>query len=159
MMFVGEIKNKNYNDSLTIYRAEKISSAGSSKMLIFLLKGWIELLENQFSQILIPFTDNSKIVWVEALDKKILGVICYDYQEEHKCGWIHLSYTDINERGKGINKICYKIVENDCKKLGASHLSSFVNIRNKIRLDSSPSVGMITTPYSPTHYKMYKKIT
>ena len=158
-MFVGEIKNNKYNDSLTIYRTEKISYAGSSKILPFLLRGWIEVLENKYSRAFIQFTDNSRVVWVESIDKKILGAICYDYQEEHRCGWIHLSYTDIDERGKGINKICYKIVENDCKKLGATHLSSMVNMKNKMRLDSSASVGMIPThSMIPTHYKMFKKI-
>ena len=163
MIFVGKIKNKNYNNFLTIYRSEKISSDGSPTLLPFILRGWAEILDNQyvystelsiqFSQESIPFTNNSRAIWVESADKKILGAICYDYKEQSKCGWIHMSFTDINERGKGINKICYKILESDCKKLGATYLSSFVSVRNKMRLDSSPAVGMIAT-----HYKMYKKI-
>ena len=70
MMFVGEIKNNKYNDSLTIYRTEKISYAGSSKILPFLLRGWIEVLENKYSRAFIQFTDNSRVVWVESIDKK-----------------------------------------------------------------------------------------
>jgi hypothetical protein len=163
MIFVGKIKNKNYNDFLTIYRSEKISPNGSAILLPFILRGWAEILDNQtayskelsieFLQHSIPFTNNSRAVWVESADKKILGVICYDYKEQDKCGWIHMSFTDINERKKGINKILYKVLENDCKKLGALYLSSFVSIKNKIRLDSFTTIGMI-----PTQYRMYKKL-
>lgn len=163
MTFIEKTKNKNY-DILNIHKSDKISLATSSpKLLPFILKGWAEIFENQcqYSKELsisnirphIPFTDNSRVVWAESQDQKILGVICYDYKEQDKCGLIHMSFTDFNERGKGINKICYKIVEKDCKNLGARYLSSFVSIKNKMRLDSFNSIGMI-----PTHYKMYKKI-
>lgn len=164
MVLVEKIKNENYSDLLSVYKSDKISyiTASKAKVLPFLLRGWAEVLDNQtvYNKELsiklhqfVGFTTDNRIVWIESSDEKILGAVCYEYKEKEKYALINMSFTINDERKKGINKLCYKVLEKDCKELGAYHIQSYVNVKNNERLDSFTSIGMV-----PTHYKMFKKL-
>ena len=68
-------------------------------------------------------------------------------------GWLVLSFTEPEFRGRGLNQICHQYYEEDCKKLGAVMLSSLVAVDNKSRIKSAAKVGMY-----PKFYRMHKDI-
>jgi hypothetical protein len=131
----------------------KSDSLSFTPVIPLMLRVYAEIVENGFAQPLITFSNSSKVVWAERKDGTVLGGICYEYRPEAKCGWLILSFTDKEHRGKGINGLVHEIYETDCRRLGATHLSSFVNLNNTSRLESLKSVGMI-----PQMYKTYKQI-
>jgi len=101
----------------------------------------------------IPFKNGNRITWAQDDSGNILGGICYEYFSESKTGWIVLSFTAPEYRGRGINELCHEIFENDCKSLGANNLASLVSVNNESRIKSAAKVGM-----TPKFYRMQKKI-
>lgn len=148
-MIIEEVVDKT-GEKVIIYNSDTLVSCPA---LPLMLKVYSELMDHNMASQSITFNNSSRIVWAERKDGTVVGGICYEYKSESRCGWLILSFTKPEERGKGINALVHKIYENDCKKLGATHLSSFVNLNNKSRLESLKSVGMI-----PQMYKTYKKL-
>lgn len=112
-----------------------------------IVKGWITSAQ-AFS-----FKPTLKVVWAQSKQGVIQGGIAYDYLEDKKLGWIWLSFTVPEFRGREINQICHRFFESDCKKRGATSIGSFVNVDNQSRLRSAQKVGMM-----PRFYRMHKDI-
>lgn len=149
MIPIKETVDKN-NEKVILYSSHSLSF---TPVIPLMLRVYAETVEKKFSLPGITFDNSSKVVWAERENKKVIGGICYEYREEIKCGWLLLSFTDPAERGKGINALVHELYESDCKKLGATHLSSCVHLHNKSRLESLKSVGLI-----PYMYLTYKKL-
>jgi hypothetical protein len=138
-------------EQVILFRSDSLSF---TPVIPLMLRVYAEIVENGFAQPLITFSNSSKVVWAERKDGTVLGGICYEYKPEIKCGWLILSFTDKDHRGKGINALVHELYESESRRLGATHLSSFVNLDNESRLESLKSVGMI-----PQMYKTFKQIT
>jgi GNAT superfamily N-acetyltransferase len=135
---------------VNLFRLESLSF---SPVIPLMLRVHAEIVEKGSALPMIPFNNNSKIAWAERPDGTVIGGICYEYIPETKCGWLILSFTSPEERGKGINALIHEIYESECRRLGATYLSSFVDLNNESRLNSLKSVGMI-----PKMYKTFKQI-
>lgn len=138
------------NERVILYSSDNLSF---TPVIPLMLRVHAEIVEKKFSLPLITFNNSSRVVWAERENKKVIGGICYEYRPEARCGWLILSFTDPDERGKGINALVHELFESNCKKLGATHLSSYVHLNNKSRLESLKSVGLI-----PHMYRTYKKL-
>ncbi len=149
MIPIKETVDKN-NEKVILYSSDSLSF---TPVIPLMLRVYAEIVEKKFSLPIITFNNSSKVVWAERENKKVVGGICYEYRPEVKCGWLILSFTDLDERGKGINALVHELYESNCKKFGATHLSSYVHLNNKSRLESLKSVGLI-----PYMYKTYKKL-
>jgi GNAT superfamily N-acetyltransferase len=121
--------------------------------LPLILDTYSELLKKDWSTFSLSFRNSSMVVWVENQQNTILGGICFDYVEERKEGWINLSFTDPNFRGRGINQLCHRYFENLCKKRGAHSIGSIVALDNTDRLKSALKVG-----FMPKYYRMNKNL-
>lgn len=124
----------------------------ASPALPLILNTYAELIQTGNAVPILTFTNDSSVIWVERQGTPIGGIV-YEYKPDIMCGWIILSFTHKNFRKQGINKLCYSVLEDECKKLGATHLSSFVSMTNKERVDSMEKVGM-----KPVVYRTYKKL-
>ena len=137
-------------EKVFLYSSDSLSF---TPVLPLMLRVYAEIVEKDFAQPLITFSNSSKVVWAERENKKVIGGICYEYRPESRCGSLILSFTDPDERGKGINGLVHEIYESSCRRMGATHLASFVNLNNESRLESLKSVGLV-----PQMYKTYKKL-
>jgi len=137
-------------EKVFLYSSDSLSF---TPVLPLMLRVYAEIVEKDFAQPLITFSNSSKVVWAERENKKVIGGIYYEYRPESRCGWLILSFTDPDERGKGINGLVHEIYESSCRRMGATHLASFVNLNNESRLESLKSVGLV-----PQMYKTYKKL-
>jgi hypothetical protein len=118
-----------------------------------ILQVYNELLEKNWVLPVIPFRPSNQVVWIQDTNSKVLAGIIYEYQPEFLNGYLVLSFTDPDYRGRGLNEICHSCYEINCKKLGAVTLSSFVHLDNIDRIRSAEKVGML-----PKFYKMHKDI-
>lgn len=123
-----------------------------SPAIPLILNTYAELIQAGNAAPVLTFTNDSSVIWVEKQGKPVGGIV-YEYKPDIMCGWIVLSFTHKNFRKQGINKLCYSVLEKECKELGATHLSSFVSMNNKERVDSMEKVGM-----KPVVYRTYKKL-
>lgn len=137
------------NEDLVVHTSEKLAMTPA---LPLVLTTYAELIQSNLAVPYITFSNDSRIIWVEKMGV-VVGGIVWEYKPEINCGWIILSFTHKDYRKQGINKLCYKVLEESSKTLGATHLSSFVSINNKNRVNSMNSVGM-----KPVAYRTYKKL-
>jgi hypothetical protein len=138
------------NEHLDVYFSESLVNCPA---LPLILDTYSELLKMDWSTFSLSFRNNSMAVWVQNNQGTILGGICFDYVEERKEGWINLSFTDSNFRGRGINQLCHTYFETLCKKRGAQSIGSIVAIDNTSRLKSALKVG-----FTPKYYRMNKNL-
>jgi len=127
------------NENFVVHSSEKLAMTPA---LPLVLTTYAELIQSNLAVPFITFNNDSRIIWVEK-HGVVIGGIVWEYKPDINCGWIILSFTHK----------CYKVLEESSKKLGASHLSSFVSINNKSRVDSMNSVGM-----KPVAYRTHKKL-
>jgi RimJ/RimL family protein N-acetyltransferase len=118
-----------------------------------ILQVYAELVEKKWVPFVIPFRPTQQLVWIQDINGKVLAGIVYEYQSDFLNGYLVLSFTDPDHRGRGLNEICHRCYEADCKKLGAVTLSSFVHVDNTARIKSAEKAGML-----PKFYKMHKDI-
>jgi hypothetical protein len=149
MTLIDTVKDKN-GDELALHYSESI--ANTPTVALF-LKVYGEIVEKGWSNPTIPFTNKNSVVWVERPDASVAGGICFEYVPSTSLGWIVLSFTAPEERGKGINSILHPQFERIVKRMGATQIASLVHIDNESRLRSSTKVGL-----EPQYYRMYKKL-
>jgi hypothetical protein len=68
-----------------------------------------------------------------------------------RMGWIVLSFTDPDCRGRGINELLHYTMEDDVKRLGGDRICSLVHVDNVSRQKSAEKVGL-----RPQFYRMNK---
>jgi RimJ/RimL family protein N-acetyltransferase len=137
-------------EAVEIWYANKI---GGTPALPLFLRVYAEIVEKGFATSLFMFSDNDQVVWAQRPNGKVIGGISFEYQPEKRCGFLVLSFTDPNERGKGINELCHSAYESQSKEHGAVFLQSIVHVDNTSRIKSAAKVGMM-----PKYLQMYKKI-
>ena len=114
---------------------------------------YAEIVAKGLAQPTFTFENDNRVTWVQDIDGRVMGGICYKYVPDQQLGWLILSFTDPEFRGRGINELCHKVYEGDCKKLGAKQLGSLVALDNEARLKSAAKVGM-----TPMFYRMHKAL-
>jgi GNAT superfamily N-acetyltransferase len=126
--------------------------AGSNAMTLF-LKTYAEIIETGFAAPMVVWADVNKSHCVYATDSNncVVGGIVFEYRPFARGGWITLSFTHPNERGKRINQLLHKYVVKFVKMRGGNHIASHVHVDNASRLKSSERVGL-----KPQFYRMYQ---
>ncbi len=137
-------------DELILFYSDSISN---TPVVALFLKVYAEIIEKGWCNPTIPFANSNKVVWAERADGSIAGGVCFEITPHNQTGWIILSFTAPEERGKGINAICHTAFEKASKKLGATQISSLVHMDNASRLRSSEKVG-----FKPQYYRMHKPL-
>ena len=112
-----------------------------------------ELLDKEWAAIGIPFRNTSSVIWIEDQDGQVMGGICYDIVTERREGWINLSFTVPEFRGRGINALAHSHFEQECKLRGMIYIGSIVSTENVQRLRSAEKVGL-----EPLFYRMIKRL-
>ena len=128
--------------------------AGSNAMTLF-LKTYAEIIETGFAAPLVVWADVNKSHCIYATDSnnKVVGGIVFEFRQFARGGWITLSFTHPDERGKRINQLLHKYVVEFVKLRGGDHIASHVHVDNASRLRSSERVGLM-----PQFYRMYQAI-
>jgi GNAT superfamily N-acetyltransferase len=126
---------------------------GGNECFTMVLDVYSELLKKGWANSDVVFDNKNRIIYAKYPDGTIGGGIVFKYFEDLRTGWILLSFTAPDHRGKGINGLCHEFVENECKRLGAKSISSFVHIDNAPRLAAAKKVGL-----EPQYYRTYKKL-
>lgn len=126
---------------------------GGNECFPVVLEVYLELVKKGWAHPEMALTNSQRIIYAKYADGSIAGGIVYTYVEAQRYGWIFLSFTAPEHRGKGINAICHTYFENEAKRLGALSIASFVHIDNTPRLRSASKVGL-----QPEFYRTYKKL-
>lgn len=128
--------------------------AGSRAMPLF-LKTYAEIMEKDFGRPFMACDDINKldVVFCTDMEDNVLGGITWTYKELFREGWMILSFTDPDQRGRRINEVCHMYLEKMVKQRGGDKIGSYVNVDNATRLRSIERTGM-----KPQFYRMAKYI-
>lgn len=85
--------------------------------------------------------------------EKVIAGIAFEYRQLFREGWICFTFTDEAYRGRSINKLLRKYLENLLRKMGAKNVCSYIHKDNISSLNSSRKAGS-TVEY----YKTSKKL-
>lgn len=120
--------------------------------LSMFLKVYAETIDKGYSNPNVAWKNSNRVVWAQKGDR-IVGGICYEYVQDVRMGWIVLSFTNPEQRGRGINEALHYVMEEDVKQLGGERISSLVHVDNVSRHKSAEKVGL-----KPQFYRMNKMI-
>lgn len=148
MIFLKKVEDKT-GDILDVYFQKDLIMCPAFSSF---LKVYAEIVDKGFSNPAVTWDNNKRVIWAQK-DGKIAGGICYEFQQVARIGWIVLSFTDPEFRGRGINEIIHNLMEVDIKKLGGDRICSLVHVDNVSRLRSAEKVGL-----KPQFYRMNKFI-
>lgn len=127
---------------------------GGSPAMVLFLKTYVELIERGWATPhLWNDANNFNVVYCADSNGKVLGGITFEFRPMLKQGWIILSFTDPDTRGRRINQIIHTEFEALVKARGGTSISSNVHINNRSRLQSANRVGLV-----PEYYKTYKSL-
>jgi hypothetical protein len=129
------------------------SLGGSPAMLPF-LKTYVELMERGWaSPHLWENINNFNVICCIDEQGKVLAGIAFEYRPRLRQGWIILTFTDPNARGRHINQTLQGAVEEVIKARGGHSISSHIHKDNTSALKSAQRVGR-TLEY----FKTYKSL-
>lgn len=117
------------------------------------LKTWAELVEKNWALPTFAFKTTNRVVWIQGTDGVVQAGIAYEYYPDQKSGWLVLSFTDPAYRGRGLNQLCHRYYEADCRRLGAVMLSGLISVDNKSALAAAAKTGRI-----PKFYRVHKDL-
>lgn len=139
---------------LNIWLSHQLS--GSVCMPLF-LRTFAEAVEKGFGNGFVTWSESAKHKAVYCTDQnnsKILGGIAFEYRPAYREGWIVLSFTDPDSRGRRINQVMHKYFENVIKSMGGTSIASLISPDNLSRLKAAERVG-----FKPAYYRMHKSLT
>lgn len=126
---------------------------GHNECFPLVLEVYLELVKKGWAHPEMPLQNGHRVIYAKYIDGSIAGGIVYAYHEQIRTGWIFLSFTAPEHRGKGINSLCHSHFEQDVKRMGALSIASFVHTDNTPRLNSAKKVGL-----HPQFYRTYKSL-
>jgi len=128
--------------------------AGSPAMSLFLTT-YAEIIDNGFAspQVVWGEVNKSHCIYATDINNNVVGGIVFEYRHLSRGGWITLSFTHPDNRGRRINQILHKYVVKFVKLRGGNHIASHVHIDNVARLKSSERVGLV-----PAYYRMHQSL-
>jgi 5S rRNA maturation endonuclease (ribonuclease M5) len=136
--------------TIQIWMAESLN--GSACVSLF-LKTYAELVDRKLSSAVMSWNDFHKYhaVYCTNLEGQVLGGIAFEYRPIVKEGWIILSFTAPESRGRRINQILHRYFEKVVISRGGDQIGSHVHVDNQSRLKACERVGL-----KPQFYKMKK---
>lgn len=135
--------NDSRGSTLDIHQSNSLSLCPA---LSLFLKVYAEILDQGFANPNVAWRNKSSMVWAE-INGKVVGGICYEYEPETRMGWIVLSFTHPDYRGRGINGLLHEFFEAEIKKLGGARIASLIHVDNVSRIKSAEKVGLLPQFY------------
>ena len=120
--------------------------------LSLFLKVYAETIDMGHANPMMIWNNKNRIIWAEK-QGKVVGGICYEYVSESKMGWVILSFTDTEQRGRHINEALRPIMEEDVRRSGGDRICSLIHVDNVSSMKSCERVGM-----KVQFHRMYKQI-
>lgn len=117
------------------------------------LRQYAEIIERGFATPYVTWGEFNKLHIVYALDSTgtLVGGIAFEYRAIAKEGWLVLSFTEKEFRGRGINGLLHPYFEEITARHGGIRIGSFVHVNNTSRLRSAEKVDFL-----PEYYRMAK---
>ena len=128
------------------------TSIGPAKLMSFFYKNFSELIDNGHGPSQPNYHSKSMAIYAE-INNEIVGLIMFNYDSEFRFTYIVFTVVDKNCRNRGICKLMYHELETTSKKLGASHIRSYVHLNNLVQIANSKSAN-----FNPKYYVMIKNI-
>lgn len=149
---VGEEQDSQGN-TMTVWESE---SLGGTRAMGLFMSTYAELIDKGYATPHMSWMDGNKINVVYLYDEQqqqVAGGIAFDYRPVSREGWILLSFTAPEFRGRRINQIAHRYFENIIRRRGGYKIASHVHVNNQARLRASERVGL-----KPEFYRMSKRI-
>jgi GNAT superfamily N-acetyltransferase len=117
------------------------------------LRQYAEIIERGFATPYVTWGEFNKLHIVYALNDKgvVVGGIAFEYRPVAKEGWLVLSFTEQEFRGRGVNGLLHPYFEEVTARRGGIRIGSFVHINNISRQKSAEKVD-----FYPEYYRMAK---
>ena len=140
------------NNAIEVWYSEQLAV---SRPFSLFLRIYAEIADSGFGSQYVSWTDSNKSNVVYCTNDKgsIMGGIAFEFRPMMKEGWIILSFTAPEYRGKGINQLMHKYFEQIIKDKGGNKIASHVNVNNVSRIKAAQKVGFV-----PLYYRMNKFI-
>jgi GNAT superfamily N-acetyltransferase len=117
------------------------------------LRNYAELIDNKHATAYVAWGEVNKLHVVYAIDNdnRFVGGIAFEYRHVSKEGWLTLSFTEKEFRGRRVNQVLHQYFEEIVRKRGGNRIASFVHKDNVSRLKSAQRVD-----FEPQYYRMTK---
>lgn len=117
------------------------------------LRNYAELIDQGHATAYVAWGEVNKLHVVYATDsaKQFVGGIAFEYRHLSKEGWLTLSFTEKEFRGRRVNQVLHQYFEEIVRRRGGSRIASFVHKDNLSRLKSAQRVN-----FEPQYYRMTK---
>jgi hypothetical protein len=119
------------------------------------LKHYAQLIEDGFASPYVAWGEVNKlhIVYATNTEGKVVGGIAFEYRPIAKEGWLLLSFTENEFRGRRINGLLHQYFEEVIARRGGKQIASFVHVDNTSRLKSAERVNFV-----PQYHRMVKSV-
>lgn len=137
-------------NELTIWFCDVIAQTPA---LAPFLRNYAELIDNEYATRYVAWGEVNKLHVVYALDTNgtFVGGIAFEYRQLAREGWLTLSFTEKEFRGRRVNQVLHQYFEEIIRKRGGLRIASFVHKDNISRLKSAQRVN-----FEPQYYRMTK---
>lgn len=154
-MHNGKLIEKAYDslgNDIEIWLSETLVN---SEAMVLFLKTYTEIMEKGWATMYFPWGDSNKYSVLYARDSggNVIAGIAYEYRPLMKEGWILLSFTKTEFRGRHLNGILHDYFETMMRNKGALRLASHIHKDNLSALRSAEKVGRI-----PEYYRLQKDL-
>jgi len=139
-------------NQLTIWFSDIIASTPAMSPF---LKQYAELIDKGFAAPFISWGEVNKhhVVYATNTDGRVVGGIVFEYRHIAKEGWLLLSFTEHEYRGRRINQVLHQYFEEVVRRRGGQRIASFVHKDNISRIKSAERVDFL-----PQYYRMVKPV-
>lgn len=118
------------------------------------LRNYAELIDQKYASRFITWgmeANRLHVVYALNAQEQFVGGIAFEYKTVSKEGWLTLSFTEKEFRGRRVNQILHQYFEEIVRNLGGTHIGSLVHKDNASRLKSAQRVNFV-----PEYYRMAK---
>jgi GNAT superfamily N-acetyltransferase len=119
------------------------------------LRSYAELIDQGYASPYVAWGEVNKLHVVYALNaqEQFVGGIAFEYRQVAREGWLTLSFTEKEFRGRRINQVLHQYFEEIIRRRGGSRIASFIHKDNASRLKSAERVDFV-----PQYYRMVKPV-
>jgi GNAT superfamily N-acetyltransferase len=119
------------------------------------LRQYAALIEQGFASPYVAWGEVNKlhIVYATNSEDLVVGGIAFEYRPIAKEGWLTLSFTEPEFRGRRINGLLHEYFEEIVARRGGKQIASFVHIDNTSRMKAAERVNFV-----PQYHRMVKSV-
>lgn len=119
------------------------------------LRNYAELIDQGHATPYVAWGEVNKLHVVYAINAQgqFVGGIAFEYRQLAREGWLTLSFTEKEFRGRRINQVLHQYFEEIIRLRGGIRIASFVHKDNTSRLKSAERVD-----FKPQYYRMVKSV-